>query len=254
MAFDPRGFPGYLFDLDGTLIDTAPDIRAAVNHALERYGYGPVSQSMVRHWVGHGGRACIEQAVAAADADGRIANSANAGPAGGDGARGRMEGEAGKSSGSFQAADPAQVDEMLDRFLDHYRAHIADASRPYPRVVEALGELSARGARLAVVTNKRIELTRKLLDELELTVYFDAIVGGDTTPNPKPAPDPILFACREIGLTPADILFVGDSLTDVNGARAAGCAVVCVPNGYNHGIDAEHLGADAIVGSMTELV
>ena len=225
MAIDPRGFRGYLFDLDGTLIDTAPDICAAVNHALERFGYGPAPQSLVRHWVGHGGKHCIEQAVAAAHA-------------GSDGA----------------LPDPALVDAMLVPFLDHYGAHIADASRPYPHAVETLRTLSERNARLAVVTNKRIELTRKLLDALELTRWFDVIVGGDTAANPKPAPDPILFACDRIGLSPEDILFVGDSLTDVNASRAAGCAVVCLPDGYNHGIAPECLGADAIIGSMRELV
>ena len=257
MAFDPRGLPGYLFDLDGTLIDTAPDIGAAVNHALGLFGYGPVSESMVRHWVGYGGRACIEQAVAAArlnpgKADPRCENTDS-----GHRSAPRADGQTpvpGTATRAQTRTERAMVDEMLARFLDHYGAHIAVSSRPYPRVVDALRALSERKAKLAVVTNKRIELTRKLLDELELTPWFDAIVGGDTAANPKPAPDPILFACNEIGLSPAEILFVGDSLTDVNASRAAGCPVVCVPDGYNHGIAPEELGADAIVGSLGELV
>ena len=254
MALDPRGFRGYLFDLDGTLIDTAPDICAAVNHALEQFGYGPAPESLVRHWVGHGGKHCIEQAVAAAQAGSSGVSSRYRTAASSDEDAWGADGAAEVPGVSSRTVDPALVDAMLEPFLDHYRAHIADGSRPYPHVVDTLRALSERKAKLAVVTNKRIELTRKLLDKLELSAWFDSIVGGDTAPNPKPAPDPILLACNEIGLSPPEILFVGDSLTDVNASRAAGCPVVCVANGYNHGIAAEHLGTDAIIGSFGELV
>lgn len=247
MALDPRGFPGYLFDLDGTLIDTAPDICAAVNHALHRFGYGPVQESMVRHWVGHGGLVVIEQAVAAAHADGQGTSAA-------DGAGASTGNRAVSQGDRSPTTDGAPVAEMLNHFLDYYAAHIADASQPYPGVVDTLQALSERGARLAVVTNKRITLTRKLLAALDLTGRFDVIVGGDTTAKPKPDAGPIHFACRQIGLATADILFVGDSLTDVNASRAAGCRVVCVPDGYNHGIAVAKLGADAIIGSLRELV
>ena len=254
MALDPRGFRGYLFDLDGTLVDTAPDICAAVNHALELFGYDPAPASMVRHWVGYGGKACIEQALAAAHAQPR-GNPAAHGTAEAIDGHASAPGRPGAATGASPlAVEPALVDAMLEPFLDHYAAHIADNSRPYPGAVDTLRALSERNSKLAVVTNKRIALTRKLLDELELTPWFDAIVGGDTAANPKPAPDPIVYACSEIGLATADILFVGDSLTDVNAARAAGCPVVCVPDGYNHGIAPEALGADAIIATLGELV
>ena len=274
MAIDPRNFRGYLFDLDGTLIDTAPDICAAVNHALERFGYNPAPASLVRHWVGHGGKQCIAQAVAAARAapghtsshSGSAQSTDGHEPVAGTSGTGcRLSGspgghapvaddQAASADASSNTAESALVDEMLEPFLDHYRAHIADNSRPYPHAVDTLRALSERNAKLAVVTNKRMELTRRLLDELELTPWFDAIVGGDTAANPKPAPDPILYACDEIGLSTAEVLFVGDSMTDVRASRAAGCAVVCVPNGYNHGIAPERLGADAIIDSLRELV
>ena len=207
------------------------------------------------------GLAVIEAAVAAAHADGQ-AVSATDGEAKFRGqAASATDGEAQFRGGpavnrdpSFTATGSAPTDAMLDSFLAHYAAHIADASRPYPGVVDTLQALSARQAKLAVVTNKRIELTRKLLAALNLTGWFDIIVGGDTTPNPKPAADPIHFACRAIGLKAKEILFVGDSLTDVNASRAAGCPVVCVPEGYNHGIPPEELGADAIIGSLLDLV
>ena len=251
-AFDPRGFPGYLFDLDGTLIDTAPDIGAAVNHALNRFGFDSVSGDLVRHWVGHGGKHCIEHAVAAAQENAIGNPRTNATDGMGDG-HGR-EGSAQPLDSAHSGVDSALVDAMLGLFLEHYEEHIADMSLPYPQVVETLRALSRCNAKLAVVTNKRIGLTRKLLDELQLTAWFDTIVGGDTAANPKPAADPILYACDQIGLSPQDVLFVGDSLTDVNASRAAGCPVVCVPDGYNHGIAPGDLGADAIIGSFRELV
>ena len=254
MAFDPRAFRGYLFDLDGTLIDTAPDICAAVNHALELFGYGPAPESMVRHWVGYGGKACLEQAVATAHAEHSGNPTAHGMTEAIDG-HASAPGRPGTSTGASPfAVESALVDAMLEPFLDHYAAHIADNSLPYPHAVDTLRALSERNSKLAVVTNKRIELTCKLLDELELTTWFDVIVGGDTAANPKPAPDPIFYACHAIGLSPREILFVGDSRTDVNASRAAGCRVVCVPDGYNHGVAPERLGADAIIGSLADLV
>lgn len=219
MSFDLQRFPGYLFDLDGTLIDTAPDIAAAVNHGLEQFGYVPASPALVRHWVGYGARACLEQALA----------------------------EQGENP------DAAAVDALLACCLERYRAHIADRSAPYPGVVDALRALSGRGAKLAVVTNKRIGLTQALLEALQLASLFRAVIGGDSAARPKPAADPILLACEQLGLVPAEALFVGDSPTDVAGARAAGCPVVCVSYGYSHGIAPAQLGADAVIDSLQAL-
>lgn len=213
-----KRYRGYLFDLDGTLIDTAPDLTAALNHALDRAGCAPVDEALTRHWVGHGALVMIQQALAH---HGRTADA-----------------EA----------------QMLDDFLDYYRRHIAVHSRPYPHVVDTLDALAAGGAALAVVTNKRESLTRPLLDALNLTCAFGAIVGGDTAARPKPAADPALHACAALGLAPDDVLFVGDSRTDVDCARAAGCDVVCVPDGYRHGVPAHELGADAVIDSFLDLV
>ncbi len=213
-----KRYAGYLFDLDGTLVDTASDINAALNHALTSAGYAGVDEALTRHWIGHGARILIEQAL-----DGRD-------------------------------IDPEAVDALLNVFLDYYEANIAALSQPYPEVVETLQTLRASGARLAVVTNKRTQLTEPLLDALDLTRLFHCVVCGDTAAHPKPAPDPALHACRMLKLRPAEVLFVGDSEADVACARAAGCAVVCVPDGYNHGIPAGELGADAVIGSFAALV
>lgn len=213
-----RRYPGYLFDLDGTLVDTAPDINAALNHALCRGGLKSVDESLTRHWIGHGARVVIEQALL------------------------------------HQGRTGVEIAPLLTDFLSHYRHHLADASAPYPGVVDALHALKARGARLAVVTNKLTRFSVPLLEALGLAGLFHSIVCGDTAARPKPAADPALYACAAIGVLPADALFVGDSETDVGCARAAGCPVVCVPHGYNHGVPADALGADAVIETFAELL
>ena len=219
----PR-YAGYLFDLDGTLVDTAPDLNAALNAVLADTGLDTVSEALTRHWVGHGARVMIERAL---EHHGQLSDS---------------------------AAGLERVAALRDAFVARYESAIATFSQPYPGVVETLSELRARGARLAVVTNKITRLTEPLLEALNLTRWFDCIVCGDTTARPKPAPDPAFHAAAALGVPIERALFVGDSDTDVNCARAAGCAVVCVADGYNHGIPPETLGADRVIGSFLELI
>ena len=147
-------YAGYLFDLDGTLIDTAPDLTRALNHALAAFGHAPVRVAQARNWVGQGAKASLLRALAHFD------------------------------------APTDNVDAMLDSFLDHYRRHIADFSAPFPGVEEALQALADRGAKLAVVTNKREELTNRLLAEIDFAHHFQAVVGGDSTAHPKPGGGP----------------------------------------------------------------
>ena len=211
-------YRGYLFDLDGTLVDTAPDINRAMNAALASAGLQPVAETLTRHWVGYGSRVLMQQAL------------------------------------DHQKQSHDGLETLLADFIAHYEAHIADHSRPYPGVTEALLVLKSAGAGLAVVTNKLTRLSMPLLDALDLTPLFDCIVCGDTAAQPKPAPDPALHACKALSLPVDAVLFVGDSETDVGCARSAGCDVVCVADGYNHGVAPEDLGADAIIDSFKDLV
>jgi phosphoglycolate phosphatase len=213
-----KPYPGYLFDLDGTLVDTAPDLNAALNHALGQHGYQPVNEALTRHWIGHGAKVLVEQAF------------------------------------DYQQRPHDESEAVLRAFLNYYEDHVADLSQPYPAVLDALSSLRARGARLAVVTNKMTTFSVAILQTLGMTRYFEAVVCGDTTKTPKPAADPALHACRALGLEAPDALFVGDSQTDVLCARAAGCPVVCVRDGYNHGVPAAQLGADAVIESFSDLV
>jgi phosphoglycolate phosphatase len=218
-----RSYRAYLFDLDGTLVDSAPDINAALNAALAAGRYAPVTEADTRRWVGFGSRVLIEQALTHLGAGQRT-------------------------------ADATHMQSLLGDFITHYRAHIADGSRLYPNVATTLTTLAQRGARLAVVTNKYAELSQRLLQSFHLAELFTAIIGGDTLASRKPDAAPVQHACRLLGCRAADALFVGDSITDVQTARAAGCPVVCVRGGYSHGVPAESLGADAVIDSLGALL
>jgi phosphoglycolate phosphatase len=213
-----KPYPGYLFDLDGTLVDTAPDLNRALNHALESHALMPVDEALTRHWVGHGARALVVHAL------------------------------------EHQDCPEQMIEPLVDTFIGYYEQHCAEFSRPYPAVVSTLTQLKGRGARLAVVTNKLTRLSTPLLAGLGLTRYFDVVVCGDTAERPKPAADPAVHACAALSLATTETLFVGDSETDVLSARAAGCPVVVVRDGYNHGIPAGELGADAVIESFSDLV
>ena len=209
----------YLFDLDGTLVDTAPDLSRALNHTLALAGLGDVDESLTRHWVGHGVRAMLEA--------------------------------------SFEhlgvRAEAGELDHYQTWLVDHYAAHIADHSVPYPAVVETLTTLAAR-APMAVVTNKPTDLSNRLLESLDLAHYFEVVVGRGSTANFKPHPEPALFACDRLGAAIEHALFIGDSETDVLCARAAGCDIVLYRYGYNHGKNPDHLGADRVIDSFDALV
>lgn len=216
-----KAYAGYLFDLDGTLVDTAPDLHAALNHALVKHDFAPVDIDHTRHWIGQGARAMVAQALEAELA---------------------------------AVPENSLLDRVCDSFLPYYQDHLADHSQLYPGVRETLETLGQRGARLAVVTNKIERFTSGVLAQLALTPLFSSVVCGDTTGKPKPAADPALHACTELGLPVSEVLFVGDSTADVGCARAAGCDVVCVRDGYSHGIPAEQLGADRVIESFQDLV
>ncbi|XOV84216.1 MAG: phosphoglycolate phosphatase [bacterium] len=212
------GYSSYLFDLDGTLVDTAPDINAALNVSLEKAGLAGVDISLTRHWVGHGSRTLINEALA------------------------------------YLHEPHRDIEPLLADFLQHYRHNLATHSQIYPDVERTLQQLKNRGARLAVVTNKLAQLSEPLLKNIGLSSYFDLIVSGDTAQAPKPDPAPVHLCLQRLDTTAAQTLFVGDSDTDVNAALAAGVDVVCVREGYNHGVDVTTLGATGVIDSFLELL
>lgn len=183
-----------VFDLDGTLVDTAPDLTNALNDVLVRRGHAPVSGEAIRACVGHGAKAMIEAALRRGGADG-------------------------------------DLDRMLAEFLVHYEANIAAESRPYPGAVAALEGLAAEGATLAVCTNKREHLSRKLLQELDLARYFAGLAGRDTFAVSKPDPGHLLGTIELAG-GPRRAVMIGDSDIDVMTANAAAVPIVLARFGY----------------------
>lgn len=216
-----QSYDAYLFDLDGTLVDTAPDLMYALNATLVHAGYAEVGLDLTRLWVGHGAKVMLAEAVV--------------------------------HQGKSKLSDD-QLEEYFAFFLERYGERIAVDSVPYPGVVDSLIALASRTRKLGVVTNKIQGLSMQLLRELDLYKYFNIVVGGDTLQVRKPEPQPILYACNELVSVPSETLFVGDSTTDVKAARAAGCPVVCMRDGYNHNTPATELGADHVIDSFCQLL
>jgi phosphoglycolate phosphatase len=193
-----------VFDLDGTLVDTAPDLMGALNATLAQEGCAPQPLEAARSLLGAGARALIERGLAA----------------------------------SKRQVSPERMEELFQFFLTHYQAHIADASRPYPGVVNALDRLACSGHRLAVCTNKLEGLSIQLLDALGLTQHFVAICGQDTFREadgrniPKPDARALLKCIEKAGGTPERTVMVGDSRTDIDAARNADVPVIAVDFGY----------------------
>lgn len=214
-------YSAYLFDLDGTLIDTAPDIHAAANAALESFGFVGIEIALTRQFVGMGGRVLLRRALV---------------------------------SQGVESLHDDRLEALYRAFLSHYNRHIAIKSRPYEGVTETLAQLRRLGIPLAVITNKLEGLSDKLLGEIGMRKSFELLIGLDSLSEHKPHPLPILHACERFGVGTSEVLFVGDSATDVACARAAGCDVVCVDYGYSGGIAPEELGADRVIASFKHLL
>jgi len=207
-----------IFDLDGTLVDTAPDLVGALNTVLHEQRLPALPLATARVMVGRGALVLIEQGFAAAG----------------------------------EPLDAAAKPALLARFIDVYRARIADESRPFDGMVEALDLLAAAGATLAVCTNKRTDLSLALLDALDLTRRFAAVVGADQAPAPKPDARHLFTAIAAAGGRPDRALMVGDSASDIGAARAANVPSVVVSFGYTE-IAAAELGADHLIDHFADL-
>jgi phosphoglycolate phosphatase len=207
-----------VFDLDGTLVDSAPDLVATLNNVLTRRGRAPIPEDMVRVMIGDGIRALVLRGL--------------------------------EASGGLLA--PAEIELMAGEFLAHYEAHIADLSRPFPGVVDALTALTQDGCVLGVCTNKIERFSVKLLKVLGIAQHFAAIVGGDSLAVRKPAAGHLLGTIERMGAARAGAVMVGDSGNDVAAARAAGIAVIAVSFGYTN-VPAAELGADKVIHHFKEL-
>lgn len=209
-----------LFDLDGTLVDSVPDLAAAVNAMLGQLNLPARAEAQVRHWVGNGMDNLIRRAL----------TNDMAGP-----------------------AEPALFARAKPLYKAAYADHISVYSTLYPGVREGLEAMRAAGFPLACVTNKPSEFALPLLERLDISHFFTTVVGGDCIAHPKPAPDALLLCAARMKIAIERGLMVGDSLNDVGAARNAGCPVVCVPYGYNHGQDIRDARPDAVIASIADL-
>jgi phosphoglycolate phosphatase len=207
-----------VFDLDGTLVDTAPDLLASLNSVLTRAGHRAVGAAELRNLVGHGVTALFERAFAATGTE----------------------------------VSAKQLAAFEGEFLDHYRANIARESRPFPHVIETLTLLAAAGAKLGVCTNKPQDLADALLAELDLARYFAAVHGDGRARFNKPDPRHVLDLIDALGGTRSRAVMIGDSIVDVTAAHAAGIPVIAMSYGYTP-TPTQELGADAVADDFAAL-
>ena len=214
----PIPVKGVTIDLDGTLLDTIPDLAAAANLMLRELERPPLDEALIRTFVGKGIQNLVERVLAVA----------------------------------FDGAAAGLLPRALPIYERCYESVNGRHTTIYPGVLEGLDALRAGGFALACVTNKSARFTLPLLEQVGLASYFREVVAGDTLPRKKPDPLPLIHACGSLGVAPRDMLMVGDSVNDAQAARAAGCPVFCVDYGYNEGRDVRELDIDAIVGSLIE--
>jgi len=209
-----------LIDVDGTLVDSVPDLAYCVDEMMKQLDMPERGEAAVRNWVGNG----VERLVRRA-----LINT--------------LDGE----------PDEALFDKAYPVFLDLYADNTSKRSVLYPGVREGLDYLKSQGYRLGCVTNKASQFTLPLLRDLGIYDEFENIVCGDSLPKKKPDPLPLLHSAEVLGVKPEDSLMLGDSMSDVKAARAAGFQIICMSYGYNHGVDIRESNPDVVIDSMAEL-
>jgi len=216
-AIFPLHISAILLDLDGTLLHSAPELAEAANRMLRDMGRPAVSQDLLMSYIGNGVSWLVKRALT-----------------------GDMHAE----------PDAALYEQAMPIFDQHYKVLLT--SLPYDGVIAGLDAMKAAGYRLGCITNKSARYTEPLLVNSGLADYFEIVVSGDTLPEKKPHPMPLLHAAKFLGAAPEQTLMIGDSRHDVTAARAAGCPVFCVPYGYNHGKPVDDLDVDAVIAALPE--
>lgn len=208
-----------IIDLDGTMLDTVPDFELALNGMRAEFGLAPITQEVIHPMVGKGSEKLIRDVLA-------------------------LDYDAARIDACF--------DQAMAAYQRHYLAINGERSVLYDGVLEGLEALKAMGLRLACVTNKPIAFATPLLAQKGLAPFFELVYGGDSLPKKKPDPLPLLQVCRDFDLAPGQVLAIGDSSNDAEAARAAGCFVLTVPYGYNHGRPVQSIDSDGIVNSLLD--
>ena len=209
-----------LIDVDGTMVDSVPDLAYCVDEMMKQLDMPTHGDAKVRNWVGNGVERLVRRALI-----------------------GKLEGE----------PDEALYAQAYPIFLELYTENTSKRSCLYPGVKEGLEYLKGEGYQMGSVTNKAAQFTEPLLKDLGVYDYFSIVISGDTLPEKKPDPMPLFHAAKYFNVAPEQALMIGDSISDVKAARAAGFRTVSMTYGYNHGVDIRDANPDAIMDSMTEL-
>ncbi len=209
-----------LIDVDGTLVDSVPDLAYCVDEMMKQLEMPLHGEAKVREWVGNGVERLCRRALI-----------------------GQLDGE----------PDDALFDRAYPIFIDLYAENTSKRSCLYSGVEEGLDYLQAQGYKLGCVTNKAAQFTHPLLKDLGIFDRFDIVISGDTLAKKKPDPLPLLHGAEHFGVKPENALMLGDSVSDVKAARAAGFQIICMSYGYNHGVDIRDANPDAVIDSMVEL-
>jgi phosphoglycolate phosphatase len=208
-----------IIDLDGTMLHTVPDFELALNGMRAEFGLAPITQQIIEPMVGKGSEKLIRDVLALDFTLERI---------------------------------DAVFEDAMAAYQRHYLAINGERAVLYPDVIEGLQALKDLGLRLACVTNKPVAFALPLLEKKGLAPYFELVYGGDSFPRKKPDPMPLLQVCQDFDLEPARVVAIGDSSNDAEAARAAGCFVLSVPYGYNHGKPVQSINSDGIVDSLLQ--
>ncbi len=244
----PLSISAILIDLDGTLLHTAPELAEAANRMLRDMGRPAVSQELLMSYIGNGISWLVKRALTGSLRHGEAEPS---GAGGGCGRHSRTDRSRAPCHAADMHAEPedALYQQALPAFEKHYTELLLH-SKPFDGVIAGLEALKQAGFRLGCITNKAARYTEPLLKGLGLSGYFEIVLSGDSLPEKKPHPIPLLHAAKFFGAPAEQVLMIGDSLNDTIAARAAGCPIFCVPYGYNHGEPVDSLDLDAVIENL----
>ena len=212
-----------LFDLDGTLIDSVPDLSLAVNHMLSTLGKSEFEEETIRHWVGNGAKTLVERALSGCE---------------------KID----------KHLDPSYGEKALDIFLTFYAHNLSRTTYAYPHVVTTLSTLKNSGFTLAIITNKPYRFIAPILKELEMDMLFDYCIGGDSLQEKKPHPLPLMHVCETLNIAKEQTVMIGDSKNDILAAQKAEISSIAVTYGYNYNEEISTYGPDRIVDNFADIL
>jgi phosphoglycolate phosphatase len=214
----------FIFDLDGTLLDSVPDLAIALNRTLNKYNRSTFAENTIRQWVGNGARKLVERGLIA-----------------------------GEESGGRRLSE-SDIDSALECFLCFYRESFSTKSTLYPNVYATLNELKANGYSLALVSNKPVEFIPPILLKFSLDTFFPIALGGDSLSRKKPSPAPLIYVSEQLNVAPTQCVMVGDSKNDIMAAKAAGMKSVGLSYGYNYGESISNHNPDWVFDNFADVL